>query len=136
MELAKEIDEHYNGEDEIVIVGVLKGAFVFMSDLVKRLKQPHRIDFLSVSSYGDGAKSTGCVRFLMDMRQNITGKHVLVVEDIIDSGYTLEFLVNVLKTRRPKSLKTIAFLSKPANRKVTLEVDWIGFAVENLWVVV
>jgi len=138
-ELAAQLDNEYaylkKTGKQLVIVGILKGSFLFMSDLVKRLHIPHRVDFMAVSSYGKGTKSTGSVRIVMDLRSDIDKEDVLIVEDIIDSGYTLKFLNNLLLTRSPKSIKTCVFLRKLECLKVNFEVDFYGFDAPNVWVV-
>jgi len=138
-ELAQQIDNDYaylkKSGKQLVIVGILKGAFLFMSDLVKRLKVPHRVDFMALSSYGKGTKSTGAVRIVMDLRSDIDNEDVLIVEDIIDSGYTLKFLNNLLLTRSPRTIKTCVFLRKLECLKVDFKVDYCGFDAPNVWVV-
>lgn len=135
-ELAAQISEKYKGK-RLVIVGILKGAFMFMSDLVKRLSVDHRIEFMALSSYGSKTTSDGSVRIIMDIRTSIAGEHVLIVEDIVDSGYTLQFLQNLLKTRSPASLSTCVLLSKPDRTKVQVlgEDDFLGFNIPDEWVV-
>ncbi len=137
-ELADLISSEYEGvgKDELVVVGVLKGSFIFMADLCRKLSVHHSVDFIALSSYGrSGSLHTGNVRMLMDVRENLEGKHVLIVEDILDSGYTLDYLIRNFKTRKPKSLKTIAFLRKPDCVKIDVEMDYIGFDIPDVWVV-
>jgi len=138
-ELAKEIDELYKGSDkELVIVGVLKGAFMFLSDLSRRITVPHTVEFLAVSSYGSASTSSGNVRIIMDTRQDITGKHVLLVEDIVDTGYTLEYLLNLFKYRNAASIECAVLLKKTSSLKVPglhKQLKWIGFEVEPVFVV-
>jgi len=138
-ELAKEIDELYKGSDkELVIVGVLKGAFMFLSDLARRITVPHTVEFLAVSSYGSATTSSGNVRIIMDTRQDITGKHVLLVEDIVDTGYTLEYLLNLFKYRNAASIECAVLLKKTSSLKVPglhKQLKWIGFEVEPIFVV-
>ncbi len=135
VELAAQISQDYAGDGQLVIIGILKGAFIFLADLTRRLAVPHRIDFMSLSSYGQTATTTGAVRIIMDLRLDIESRHVLVIEDIIDSGYTLHYLLDVLRARRPASLKSCVLLSKPERRKVDVPVDYLGFEIPDVWVV-
>jgi hypoxanthine phosphoribosyltransferase len=114
---------------------VLKGAFVFLADLTRHLEMRHEVDFMEVSSYGSGTESSGVVRILLDLEQSIEGRHVLIVEDIIDSGRTLEYITRNLRTRKPASLRVCTLLSKPSRREVDLPVDLIGFEVPDEFVV-
>lgn len=132
--LAAHISADYSNDGQLVVVGILKGAFIFMADLTRRLTVPHRVDFMALSSYGQTTTS-GAVRIIMDLRVNIEGRHVLVVEDIIDSGYTLHYLLNVLRTRNPASLHSCVLLSKPERRKIDVKVDYLGFEIPDVWVV-
>jgi len=134
-ELAAEISADYADNGQLVIVGILKGSFIFLADLTRHLTVPHRVDFMALSSYGQTATTTGAVRLIMDLRVNIEGRHVLVVEDIIDSGYTLHYLLDVLRTRRPASLRSCVLVSKPERRKVDVTVDYLGFEIPDVWVV-
>jgi len=134
-ELAAQLSYDYASDDQLVIIGILKGAFVFLADLARQLTVPHRVDFMALSSYNQTATTTGVVRIVMDLRVNIEGRHVLVVEDIIDSGYTLHYLLDVLRARRPASLKTCVLLSKPERRKIEVAVDYLGFEIPDVWVV-
>jgi len=140
-ELAKRIDElgaeitaDY-ADKEILMIGVLRGAVVFMADLARAIKVPVAIDFMAVSSYGAGTSSSGVVRILKDLDEHIEGKHVLVVEDIIDSGLTLNYLLENLKSRKPASLKLCTLLNKPERRKVNVNIDYNGFNVPDYFVV-
>ena len=133
-ELADQINHDYLGKT-LVLVGILKGAFMFMSDLSKRLKIDHLIEFMALSSYGDKTTSTGNVRILMDIRSDISNQNVLIIEDIIDTGYTLDFLMNLLKTRSPASLEICSFLRKKECLKREVSVKYIGFDVPNYWIV-
>lgn len=133
-ELAKRIDEDYNGED-ILLVGILKGASVFVADLMREIHANVNIDFMSVSSYGNGTTSSGTVRIIKDVDVDIRGKNVLIVEDIIDSGITLRNLVDTMQTREPKSLKLCTLLDKPHRRKANVFVDYVGFVVEDKFIV-
>ena len=133
--LASQISADYANNGQLVVVGILKGAYIFLSDLTRRLTVPHRVDFMALSSYGQTTTTTGAVRIIMDLRVNIEGRHVLVVEDIIDSGYTLHYLLEVLRTRNPASLRACVLLSKPDRRRVDVTVDYLGFEIPDVWVV-
>ena len=133
--LADEISADYADEDDLVLIGVLKGAFIFLADLSRRLTVSHHVDFIALSSYNKGAAVTGAVRLIMDTRLNITGRHVLVVEDILDTGYTLEYLLRTFRARKPASLRSCVLLSKPERRQVQVDVDYLGFEIPDLWVV-
>jgi hypoxanthine phosphoribosyltransferase len=133
--LATEISGDYAENNQLVVVGILKGSFIFLADLARRLTVPHRVDFMALSSYGQATTTSGAVRIIMDLRVNIEGRHVLVVEDIIDSGYTLHYLLEVLHTRNPASLRSCVLLSKPERRKVDVKVDYLGFEIPDVWVV-
>lgn len=133
--LAEEISADYSGEQELILVGVLKGAFIFLADLSRRLTIPRSIEFMAVSSYEKGDEESSAVRLLMDLRKNIEGKHVLVVEDIVDTGRTLSFLVELLAARKPKSVKTCALVRKPDRVRVDAEIDYLGFEIPDAWVV-
>lgn len=134
-ELAAQVSADYADNGQLVIVGILKGAFVFLADLARRLTVPHRVDFMALSSYGQTATTTGAVRIIMDLRVDIEGRHVLIVEDIIDSGYTLHYLLDVLRTRNPASLRACVLLSKPDRRQVEVPVGYLGFEIPDVWVV-
>lgn len=134
-ELAAQISADYAENGQLVVVGILKGAFIFLSDLTRRLTVPHRVDFMALSSYGQTATTSGAVRIIMDLRVNVEARHVLVVEDIVDTGYTLHYLLNVLRTRNPASLRSCVLLSKPDRRKVDVPIDYVGFEIPDVWVV-
>lgn len=134
LEMGKEISEYYKGE-EVHLVSVLKGGVFFTCELAKRLTVPVSIDFMSVSSYGNGSKSSGVVKVIKDLDEAIEGKNVLVVEDIIDSGRTLSYLMENLKSRKPKSLRLCTLLDKPERRVVDVHVDYTGFAIPDEFVV-
>lgn len=134
-ELAAQISADYAENGQLVVVGILKGAFIFLSDLTRRLTVPHRVDFMALSSYGQTATTSGAVRIIMDLRVNVEARHVLVVEDIVDTGYTLHYLLNVLRTRNPASLRSCVLLSKPDRRKVDIPIDYVGFEIPDVWVV-
>ena len=134
-ELAAEISADYADAGDLVMVGVLKGAFVFLADLSRRLTIPRTIEFIAVSSYGNGSKASGAVRLLMDVRGNIEGKHVLIVEDIVDTGHTLKYLIGMLDSHRPASVKTAALVRKAERAEVEVTVDYLGFDIGDEWVV-
>jgi len=133
-EMAKEITEEYRGRD-LLLVGVLKGAFMLMSDLARHITIPLELDFMAVSSYGSSTKTSGIVRILKDLDLDISGRDVLIVEDIIDSGLTLSYLIKNLRARGPRSLEVCALLSKPEVQKVELDVRYEGFALPPVFVV-
>lgn len=133
-DLAGQINRDYEGQ-ELLVVGILRGAFVFMADLVRKLKMSVIIDFVAVSSYGDETDSSGVVRILKDLDETITGRHVLLVEDIIDTGLTLKYLYEHLKGREPASLKVCTLLDKPERRKVEFIPDYNGFQIPDHFVV-
>jgi hypoxanthine phosphoribosyltransferase len=133
-ELGDEISQDYAGRD-LLLVGVLKGAVFFMSDLMRRLTIPCEIDFMAISSYGAGTDSSGVVRILKDLDINIEGRDVLVVEDIIDSGLTLSYLMRNLESRQPASLEICALLTKPGRREIDVPVRYVGFEIPNRFVV-
>lgn len=132
-ELADRIAIDHAGH-EVLLVGVLRGAFIFLADLVRELRIPSKIDFLAVSSYGKGVES-GAVRLVMDLREDIAGRHVILVEDIVDSGRTLTYLREMLSARHPASLEICAMVRKPDCLKVDLPVDYLGFDIPDVWVV-
>ena len=134
-QLGKKISNDYRDSDDFLLVGVLKGAVMFMSDLIRHIDLPLQIDFMAVSSYGSSTESSGVVRILKDLDETVEGKDLLVVEDIIDSGLTLSYLCNILKSRKPASLKICALLDKPSRRKVDIKVDYLGFEIPDYFVV-
>ena len=133
--LAAEIEADYPPDDEIHLVGVLKGGFVFMADLVRAMSARVTLDFIAVSSYQTGTRSTGEVRLLKDVDARLEGRHVIIVEDIVDTGLTLTYLQDILRARSPKSLRTACLLSKPSRRQVDVTVEYIGFTIEDRFVV-
>ena len=133
-ELGDEISADYHGRD-LLLLGVLKGAVFFMSDLMRRLTIPCEIDFMAISSYGASTDSSGVVRILKDLDINIEGRHVLVVEDIIDSGLTLSYLMRMLESREPESLEICALLTKPERREIDVDVRYTGFEIPNRFVI-
>lgn len=132
--LGKRITDDYAGKD-LLLVGVLRGAFVFMSDLARQIQLPLELDFMAVSSYGSSTRSSGVVRFIKDLDTDIEGRHVLIIEDIIDSGLTLKYLMRALRSRDPASLEVCALITKPAKQKVPLDLAYHGFAIEPPFVV-
>lgn len=134
-ELAAAINDDYKDVDELLLVCVLKGAFVFLADLSRELQRPHQVDFMGISSYESGTRSTGAVRIVLDLKQDIGGRHILIVEDIIDSGRTLEYICRNLMARSPASLKICTLLNKPARREVDVPVDYLGFEIPDEFVV-
>lgn len=133
--LAHEIRREFTGTDKLIVVGLLRGSFVFIADLVRELDLPVEVDFLEASSYGDTMESSREVRILKDLRGEIAGRDVLVVEDIVDTGHTLARVTEYLGTRTPARLKTIALLDKPARREVDFKADWTGFEIPDEFVV-
>jgi len=134
-ELAREIERAFAGTDKLVVVGLLRGSFVFIADLVRELNLPVEVDFLETSSYGSGMESSREVRILKDIRGEIEGRDVLVVEDIVDTGHTLKHVLHLLESRHPKRLETIALLDKPSRREVDVKATWIGFEIPDEFVV-
>lgn len=133
-ELGTEITRDYEGKD-LIVVGILKGAGVFMSDLIREINSPIRIDFMSVSSYGNSTVSSGIVRITNDLHQDIQGCSVLIVEDIIDTGNTLHYLREYLKNRGAEDVKICALLDKPSRRQVEVPVEYVGFEVEDRFII-
>ncbi len=133
--LAQEIAAEYSDTDKLVVVGLLRGSFVFIADLVRELSLPVEVDFLEVSSYGDAMESSREVRVLKDLRSGIEGRDVLVVEDIVDTGFTLSHVIKMLQNRTPHKLRTIALLDKPSRREVDVRADWTGFEIPDEFVV-
>ncbi len=133
--LAKEICHEFSDTDKLVVVGLLRGSFVFIADLVRELTLPVEVDFLEASSYGDSTESSREVRILKDLRGTIEGRDVLLVEDIVDTGHTLTRVTEFLNARHPKRLKTIALLDKPSRREVPFTADWTGFEIPDKFVV-
>ncbi|MFN4191720.1 MAG: hypoxanthine phosphoribosyltransferase [Tabrizicola sp.] len=133
--LAREITRYFEGTDKLVVVGLLRGSFVFIADLVREIELPVEVDFLEASSYGDAMHSSREVRILKDLRGEIAGRDVLVVEDIIDTGFTLSHVLHLLQARGPARLKTCALLDKPSRREVPVKADWTGFEIPDEFVV-
>lgn len=135
-ELAQKINHDYKDITEpLMLVGVLKGSFIFLADLCRRLTVPHVVDFIAISSYGHKGDKRGEVRMLMDTRENLSDHHVLIVEDILDSGNTLSYLIKTFKARNTKSVSTAVFLDKPARHEVPVEIEYMGFEIPDVWVV-
>ncbi len=133
--LAREISDFYAGTDKLVVVGLLRGSFVFIADLVRELDLPVEVDFLEVSSYGNSTTSSREVRILKDLRGEIEARDVLVVEDIVDTGHTLNRVLEILRTRRPARLEVCALLDKPSRREVDVKAKWVGFEITDRFVV-
>jgi hypoxanthine phosphoribosyltransferase len=133
-ELGAEVSADYEGRD-LLLIGVLKGAVFFMADLMRHLTVPCEVDFMAISSYGAATDSSGIVRILKDLDINIEGRHVLVVEDIIDSGLTLSYLIRNLESREPATLEVCALLTKPSRREIDVPVRYVGFEIPNKFVV-
>ncbi|MFN7598508.1 MAG: hypoxanthine phosphoribosyltransferase [Cereibacter sp.] len=133
--LARDITQHFSGTDKLIVVGLLRGSFVFIADLVREIDLPVEVDFLEASSYGDGMESSREVRILKDLRGEIAGRDVLVVEDIVDTGFTLGHVVRLLQSREPKRLEVCALLDKPTRREVDIRATWTGFVIPDEFVV-
>jgi hypoxanthine phosphoribosyltransferase len=133
-ELAGQISKDYAGR-ELIVIGILKGAFIFMADLIREISIPCRVDFARLASYGAGSESSGKVVMTKDIETSIKGKDILIVEDILDTGLTMQYFVDWLKERNPGSLKICVFLDKRKRRKVTFEADYVGFTIEDGFVV-
>ncbi len=134
-DLAVEIKQEFADCDQLVMVGLLRGSFVFIADLVRELDMNVEVDFLETSSYGNDMESSREVRILKDIRGEIEGRDVLVVEDIVDTGHTLAHVIHLLQSRHPRKLKTIALLDKPSRREANIQADWIGFEIPDEFVV-
>jgi hypoxanthine phosphoribosyltransferase len=134
-ELAGQISRDYAGVDDLLLVGVLRGAFIFLADLSRRLTVPCSVDFIAVSRYEHGSTATADVRSIMDLRVPIAGRHVLLVEDIVDSGGTLDYLTRTLRARNPASLRICALTRKPQRAPAGLRIDYLGFDIPDQWVV-
>lgn len=132
-ELAEQINQDYAAVERLYIIGILKGAFIFLADLTRHLTVPHAVDFMALSSYGKTTVS-GAVRILMDVREPLEGQHVLIVEDIVDSGHTLNYLTHLIHNRKPASLRTCVLVRKQRNG-IDVPVDYLGFTIPDVWVV-
>jgi hypoxanthine phosphoribosyltransferase len=133
--IAAQIEEDYAGMDDLLLICVLKGAFMFLSDISRSMKRPHGVDFMGISSYGKGTTSKGAVQIIMDLKAPIEDRHVLIVEDIIDSGRTLDYMRRNLMARSPASLRICTLLNKPARREIDVAVDYVGFDIPDEFVV-
>ena len=133
--LARQISTHYKGTEQLVVVGLLRGSFIFIADLVRRLSLPVEVDFMTVSSYGNETVSSRQVRIIQDLETTIKDRDVLIVEDIVDTGYTLSQVQKILQTRAPRSLATCTLLNKPSRREIDVEVDWVGFEIPDRFVI-
>jgi len=133
-ELGKQISKDYEGNRPLLVC-ILKGGILFLSDLMRHITIPHEIDFMDISSYGAGTESSGVVRILKDLDANIAGRHVLIVEDIIDTGHTLDYILRNLRTREPASLRICTLLSKPARREKDVPLEYVGFEIPNEFVI-
>jgi hypoxanthine phosphoribosyltransferase len=133
--LARDISDHYADTDKLTVVGLLRGSFVFIADLVRELDLPVEVDFIEASSYGDGMESSREVRILKDLRGEIEGRDVLVVEDIVDTGFTLHHVLHMLGARKPARLEVCALLDKPSRREVDIQATWTGFRIPDEFVV-
>lgn len=133
IELGHQIEGDFAGVERLYLIGILKGAFIFLADLTRQLHIPHNVDFMALSSYGK-TTSSGAVRILMDLREPIEGEHVIIVEDIVDTGHTLDYLYHVLKSRNPASLRTCVLVRK-LRQGLDFPVDYLGFEIPDVWVV-
>jgi len=133
--LAREIGAHFHDTDKLVVVGLLRGSFVFIADLVREIDLPVEVDFLEVSSYGNAMQSSREVRIMKDLRGEIEGRDVLVVEDIVDTGFTLKHVLEILDTRHPRRIEVCALLDKPSRREADVRAKWIGFEIPDKFVV-
>ncbi len=133
-ELGRQISQDYAGQD-LLLVCVLKGAVAFLTDLMRQITIPHEIDFMAISSYGASTESSGVVRILKDLDSNIEGRNVLIVEDIVDTGRTLNYISQNLRTRQPKSLRICTLLNKPSRREIDIPLDYVGFEIPNKFVI-
>jgi hypoxanthine phosphoribosyltransferase len=133
-ELGEKITQDYTGQN-LLVIGILKGAVIFMSDLVREIKTSHSFDFMAVSSYGISTESSGVVRIMKDLERSVEGYHILIVEDIIDTGLTLKYLLENLRSRNPLSVKVCTLLDKPSRRKADVKADYNGFTIPDEFVV-
>jgi len=134
-ELARAIAHDYRDAEEILLVGVLKGAFIFLADLARALPVPNTVDFLALSSYGAQGTTRGASRLVLDLREGIRDRHVIVVEDIVDTGHTLTYVHDLLTVRGPASVRTCALVTKPSRHEVRMPVDYVGFEIPDVWAV-
>lgn len=134
-ELAQKIEVDYQDHSDLLLICVLKGGYMFLADLSRAIKRPHQLDFMGISSYGAGTRSSGAVQIIMDLKEPIEGRHVLIVEDIIDSGRTLQYMRRNLLARGPASLRICTLLSKPSRREIDVPIDYTGFEIPDEFVV-
>ena len=134
-QLARLITDHFKGTEQLVVVGLLRGSFIFIADLVRRMALPVEVDFMTVSSYGNSTESSRQVRIIQDLETPIKKRDVLLVEDIVDTGHTLSQVTQILLTRAPKSLSVCTLLNKPSRREIDVEVDWVGFDIPDDFVI-
>ena len=134
-QIGQELTAAYSDDDRPLLVCVLKGAFMFLADVTRHLDVRHEVDFMEISSYGSGTSSSGVVRILLDLERNIAGRHVLIIEDIVDSGRTLNYITRNLRTRGPASVRVCTLLSKPSRREIDVPVHFVGFDVPDEFVV-
>lgn len=134
-QMGQQISDDYRGIDNLHLICVLKGGVMFLADLTRTIDLPHSIDFMAISSYGSGIReSSGRVRIDMDLTHDIAGKNVLIVEDIVDSGHTLDYIIRLLSTRKPASLRVCTLLSKPSRRQIPIQLDYVGFEIPDKFV--
>ena len=134
-QLARIITDHFKGTEQLVVVGLLRGSFIFIADLVRRMALPVEVDFMTVSSYGNSTESSRQVRIIQDLETPIKNRDVLLVEDIVDTGHTLSQVTQILLTRAPKSLSVCTLLNKPSRREIDVEVNWVGFDIPDDFVI-
>ena len=134
-DLGVQITQDYRDQGDLVLICILKGSYLFLADLSRAIDLPLTVDFMAVSSYGKGFRSSGVVRLVQDLSENIENKNVLIVEDIIDTGLTMSYLLENLRTRKPASLKIVSLLHKPSKAKVKIDIDYLGFAIEDRFVI-
>ncbi|MGC9522408.1 MAG: hypoxanthine phosphoribosyltransferase [Anaerolineae bacterium] len=132
--VALEMNARYTDEDLPILVCILKGAFMFLADLTRHLTFRHELDFMEISSYGTGTTSSGVVRILLDLASSIEGRHVVIVEDIVDTGHTLDYILRNFATRNPVSVRVVTLLNKPSRREIDVPVDFVGFEIPNEFV--
>jgi hypoxanthine phosphoribosyltransferase len=132
--LAGEMNAVYTDEEPPILVCILKGAFMFLADLTRHLRFRHEVDFMEISSYGAGTTSSGVVRILLDLASSVDGRHVVIVEDIVDTGHTLDYILRNFATRNPTSLRVATLLNKPSRREIQVPVDFVGFEIPNAFV--
>lgn len=134
-EMGTEISAHYQKTGgELLVIGLLRGSFIFMADLVRAINYDHEVDFMTVSSYGDSTTSSGDVKIVMDLNKVVTGKHLLLVEDIVDTGHTFHNIINLLKLRNPASISVATMLNKPSRRQKEIKIDYCGFEIPDKFV--